>query len=112
MWERLVKHLFKTVVANGNLSVTFPDGSTIRYGDGTGAPITLTFHDRKVFRKIALNPELSLPEAYVDGSLTIGNDDLYGFLTMAIQNLAEDHTTFWQGVLSHLRAALRGRPAI
>ncbi len=88
MWikvlDRMLTHLFR----DGDLKVTFPDGSSSRYGNGAGLPVALTLHDEALPRKIIISPDLAVGEAYVDERLTIENDDLYGFLSLATSNIA------------------------
>jgi len=107
MWERLVDRILRTVVRAGTMTATFPGGRKAMYGDGSGTPVALTFHDECKFHRIALNPELALPEAYVDGTMSIAGDDLYGFLSIAIRNLSTGRATAWQRLLAHARVALR-----
>src|SRR6056297_48817 len=90
MWtttlDRLLLHLF----SSGDLKITFPDGVPRRYGDGSGQTVAVTLHDDSLPRKIVMSPDMAVGEAYMDGRLTIEDDDLYGFLDLAIRNIAEN----------------------
>ncbi|MDQ2090117.1 SAM-dependent methyltransferase [Marimonas arenosa] len=94
MWttalDRLLTHLMRT----GDFSLTYPDGSTRRCGDGRGPSVAVRLTDPALPRKIVLNPELAVGEAYMDGTLSIDDDDLYGFLSLAIGN-SRDHGQPW-----------------
>ncbi|MDF0599168.1 cyclopropane-fatty-acyl-phospholipid synthase [Psychromarinibacter sp. C21-152] len=103
LFDRMMRHLMR----KGTLFITYPEGNTRQYGDGTGAPVRVTIHDRATVRALAMNPELGLGESYMNGSFTIEDDDLYGLLTMAITNIASGHETRWQKGLNHTRNALR-----
>ncbi len=87
MWskalDRMLTHLFR----KGELHITYPDGATRRYGDGTTPSVALTLHDDTLPRRIILSPDLAVGEAYVDKRLTIEDDDLSGFLSLAISNI-------------------------
>lgn len=88
MWvkalDRMLTHLFR----QGDLKITYPDGTPRRYGDGGSPSVALTLHDTTLPRRIVLSPDLAVGEAYMDGRLTIEEDDLYGFLSLAIGNIA------------------------
>lgn len=71
----------------GALEITLADGRVTRFGDDS-TPIRVTFHDPDLPRKVVLNPELAVGEAYMDGRLTIQDDDLYGFLTLGVRNFS------------------------
>nr|WP_093117386.1 cyclopropane-fatty-acyl-phospholipid synthase family protein [Salinihabitans flavidus] len=87
MWTALFKRLVGRIVTKGDLHVSLPDGTEMQFGDGTGAPIHVTLSDPALLRRFVLNPELAAGEAYMDGTLTIAQDDLHGFLTLAITNM-------------------------
>jgi len=88
MWtatlDRFLCHLFQT----GDLKIVYPDGVTRRYGDGTGPMVAITLHDSTLPRRIVMSPDMAVGEAYMDGRLTIKDDDLHGFLGLAIRNIA------------------------
>ena len=71
----------------GALEITLADGRVKRFGDDS-TPIRVAFHDPDLPRKVVLNPELAVGEAYMDGRLTIQDDDLYGFLTLGVRNFS------------------------
>ncbi len=107
MWAALLAKAMDTMVRHGTLVMTLWDGTTTRHGDGTGEPVHITFHDRAVVPRVLLNPELAVPEAYVDGRMSIEGDDLRGFLGLAIRNMVRGNRTPWQTVLAKARIALR-----
>ncbi len=96
------------IVQTGDLHVTMPDGSQHRYGDGTAPYVNVTFHDPELPQRMIRNPDMALGEGYMDGSVTIRNDDLYGLLTLAISNLARQRSPiWWQRPVDALRRSLR-----
>jgi len=94
---------------DGSLRVVMPDGDRFEYGNQTGHPITVRLHTAATVRHLAINPELALGEAYMNGSLTIDGDDLQEFLAMAVRNVrrAAGTRVWWQRPLLKSRTALR-----
>lgn len=97
MWERVVHELLQFTIERGVLQVTFADGRTRRYGEtGTGPEVAIRITDPALYRKIALNPEMAVGEAFMDGTLQIEGDDLRGFLAVAIANIARERAPWWR----------------
>ncbi len=103
MWERLFDGMLRTILQTGNFEITMPGGTRHSYGSGTGEAVRIRIHDTATLRKILFNPELGVGEAYMNGTLTIGGDDLRAFLAAVLQNIGQDHSTRWQKVLSAWR---------
>lgn len=96
--------MLRRLIRIGDLHVVMQDGRLRRYGDGSGPPVKLRIHSPDLARKILQNAELAVGEAYVDGTLTIENDDLYGFLTLGTKNLGRsDADIWWRRPLARLR---------
>ena len=89
MWNSILdaylSHLFK----KGDLRVAFPDGTIRAYGNGNTPRVAVTLHDAALARRIVVSPDMAVGEAYMDGRLSIENDDLHGFLELAIHNMAQ-----------------------
>jgi cyclopropane-fatty-acyl-phospholipid synthase len=86
MWTYLLSKLLSRFIKNGSLRVRYADGKERQYGsDGTNI-ISIKIHSRSLPRKLFLNPELVLGEAYMDGSLTVADDNIYGLLELLISN--------------------------
>ena len=108
MWtkalDRLLAHLFR----QGELRVRYPDGQIRRYGNPeTGGKIAIALNDSSLPRRIVLSPDMAVGEAYMDGRLTIENDDLRGFLTLAITNIAAQPAPWFRRPLELGRHMLR-----
>jgi len=82
MWSWLLDKFIKALVRKGTLDLTYPDGKTRRYGDGTGTPVGLHLHDADIVRRLILNTDLAAGEGYMEGTLTIADDDLHGFMML------------------------------
>jgi cyclopropane-fatty-acyl-phospholipid synthase len=69
--DRLLRAIFASFVARGNLRVTTARGFTFTVGDGTGQPAALRFATRRAEFGVLLDPELRFGEAYMDGEIVI-----------------------------------------
>ncbi|KPQ06366.1 MAG: cyclopropane-fatty-acyl-phospholipid synthase [Rhodobacteraceae bacterium HLUCCA12] len=107
MWNRLLDRFLQRTVRTGCLDVTLADGSTRRYGDGGAPAVSVTLHDPDLARKLVLDPDVAMGEAYMDARLTIDGDDVNGLLALALSNLRAGHVGGWQGFIHRLRDWLR-----
>ncbi len=107
MWNRIFDRMVRRIIRHGTLELTTPDGRTAIYGDGTGAPVRARITDPAVPRHMVRNAELALGEAYTNGTFVIEDDDLHGFLTLAMNNFRTADGSRWQGPLSTRDAIAR-----
>jgi cyclopropane-fatty-acyl-phospholipid synthase len=71
MSMRLLAHLLNRFIRNGELRLIAADGSLHSFGGhGPGPAVTVRLHDRRLYTRLFLNPELHAGEAYMDGTLT------------------------------------------
>jgi cyclopropane-fatty-acyl-phospholipid synthase len=84
----LFARLLRRIIRFGTLRLADAGGRTWTFGDGTGKPVAIRLHDPRLHTKLALKPELHVGEAYMDGTLTLDEGDLYDFLLLATENLA------------------------
>lgn len=89
------------------MNVSFPDGKEKRYGEPSAEPIIIHLSESSLPRQILINPELALGEAYMDGTLTIENDNLYGFLELLIVNQRHQPSLLHYRWLAIFRVATR-----
>ncbi len=82
LFETVLKKLVKT----GDLSVTDWKGRVLHFGDGTGQRVHIKFATAAAARKIALDPDLYLGEAFTSGDFSILEGTLYDFMVLALQN--------------------------
>ncbi len=76
------------LISHGNLTLVDASGSSRRFGDGTGKPVTLRLHRRGLEWELGLNPYLKLGEAYMDGSLTVDAPArIYDVLDVILSNV-------------------------
>ncbi len=84
---RLLSNLLTRFVRNGTMRLIDADGGVHVFGDAAAKPaVTVRLHDRALYTKLALNPELYAGEAYADGTLTFEDDSDVGDL-MALFSL-------------------------
>ncbi|KAA9008213.1 SAM-dependent methyltransferase [Histidinibacterium aquaticum] len=86
MWTRALDQALKQLFQVGALELTFADGTTRRYGEPGVEPVRVSTNDPTLPRKLLLAPDLALGEAYMDGRITIAQDDLRGLLEVAVRN--------------------------
>ncbi|OOY24182.1 SAM-dependent methyltransferase [Thioclava sediminum] len=85
-WDSLLDRMLRHLIRRGTLELVYSDETLRRYGDGTGEPVRVTIENPDVTRRIVLRPDLGVGEGYMNGDYTIANDDLRGFLALAIRN--------------------------
>lgn len=103
MWVGILDSMLRHLIRDGNLRLTFSDGSVRHYGNGGEPSVAAGLHDRDLPRKIILSPEIAVGEAYMDGRMTIEDDDLYSFLSLAINNISKHGHPWFRKPLLTLR---------
>ncbi len=89
MWNKALDRVLRHLITLGELTVSYPDGDIRVYGDAAlGPSVAIALHDAALPRLLVLSPDMAAGEGYMDGRLTIENDDLRGFLSLAIMNVA------------------------
>ncbi|MEI4486239.1 cyclopropane-fatty-acyl-phospholipid synthase family protein [Frigidibacter sp. MR17.14] len=111
MWGKLLDNLLNRFVEIGQLTLTWPDGHSSRYGRGAGADapaVTVRLTDPGLPRRLVTSPDLALGEGYMEGGLTIEGDDLRGLLRLVLVNLNRPRPmVWWRRPLDLLDTALR-----
>src|SRR5258706_524628 len=69
--DRLLRAVLNKLICAGNLRVTTVRGSTLTFGDGTGAPVAIRFTTRAAERGVLVDPEIRFGEAYMDGGVVV-----------------------------------------
>ena len=102
----LLDRALRAMLRRGTLAVHLPDGETRRYG--AGAPHSaIAIHNWPTLRRLALNPDLALGEAFMDGTLTVEEGDLYGFLALCMSNIGHGPGPWTRRIHQWLRMAVR-----
>ena len=83
----VLDRILKVLVRKGNLTVTYWNGQTRKYGDGTAPTAHIKFATSAAARRVALDPDLFLGECYMDGSLEMQQGKIYDFIALVMQNV-------------------------
>ncbi len=74
------------IIRTGTLELCLPDRRVLHFGTG-GPIVAIAIHDWQTVRRIAINPDLALGEAYMDGRLSVTHGDIYAFLDLCLSNI-------------------------
>jgi cyclopropane-fatty-acyl-phospholipid synthase len=69
--DGLLRYFLGQFVRRGSMTFTTANGTTFTCGDGTGRPVSVRFLTTRTERRILLNPELALGEAFMDGTFVV-----------------------------------------
>ena len=73
-------------VRAGTLRIIDADGKIHTYAGSPGPHVTIRLKDRKLYTALAVNPQMSAGEAYMDGTLVIEEGTLRDFLDLYLAN--------------------------
>jgi cyclopropane-fatty-acyl-phospholipid synthase len=107
MWNKLLSTFLRQLIERGALVLVYPDGHSERFGEARAPAVTLRLLDRTLPRKLVTNPDLSLGEAYMDRTLTVERDDIYGLIELLLVNLKRQKGAWHRRWLIRLRRAGR-----
>ncbi len=91
MWKTVADKALHRLIRHGAIELVYADGTTARYGDPDAPPIKVTISDPDFPRRVLLTPDLAVGEGYMDGTLTVENDDLHGFMAVILRNRGAGH---------------------
>ncbi len=94
----LLARLFERIVTKGRLRVVDAAGALHDFAGAPGPSAAIRLNDPALHRKLVVRPRLYLPEAFVDGTLTIEEGSLYDLIELLQLNLE----AMPEGVLSRL----------
>lgn len=89
-WGRMaLGHMLRRIVRTGSLTVILAGAKPIIVGDGlTANAATIRIRDARTAWRLALNPDLALGEAYMDGALVVERGTIWNVLDLIGRNLA------------------------
>lgn len=100
--------ILRKLIRHGSLRVIDWKGDSETYGDGNGVPVVIRLHDRLTAWKLLLDPELETGEAYMDGTLTIEEGSLRGFLEILFRSMGLQPLSYpLRGVTEQFRSMMR-----
>jgi cyclopropane-fatty-acyl-phospholipid synthase len=94
----LLTRLFEQIITVGRLRITDAGGSSHEIAGAPGPSAAIRLHDPALHWKLVFRPRLYLPEAFMDGTMTIEEGSLYDLLDLLALNLE----ALPEGVMSRL----------
>ena len=87
----LVAKMFSKIYKKGGIVLIDHSGQKFICGNpDLNKPLTLKILNKKLNIKLLINPDLSFPEAYMNGDIKIENGSLIDFLNLTFENLGRD----------------------
>ncbi len=104
----LMARLFSGFIRHGDLTIIDVDGKAHSFGDGEGLSVTVRIHDKALQRKIFFTPKLTVGEAYMAGTLTVEDGDIYDFLALCLSNMGWGNGHWLQDLIAKAQTLVRG----
>src|SRR5580692_12588020 len=82
--DRLLRYFLTQFIRRGTMNFTTASGAKFSCGDGTGNPVAVRFLGTDAERRVLLNPELALGEAYMDGTFVVENGSIADVLAILL----------------------------
>jgi cyclopropane-fatty-acyl-phospholipid synthase len=90
LWQDLVAmllaRLLSRIIRIGRLELIDAAGRRHVFAGSPAPSVTVRLHDAALHRKLIVNPRLNVPEAYMDGTLTIEDGGIYNLLELLVRN--------------------------
>ena len=103
----LLAHLFERIGTVGRLCIIDAHGRRHVFAGSPGPDVAIRLHDPALHWKLLVRPRLFLPEAYVDGTLTIEEGSLYDLIDLLAANLDSLPEGFLERLLNGSLTVLR-----
>lgn len=103
----LIAKMLSRLVREPRIDVVFADGSLHSAGRGSAPAIRLRIADRETEFKLALDPELALGEAVMDGRVIVERGTIYQLLETLVCGLSRQPASAFAGTLTKLRTSIR-----
>jgi cyclopropane-fatty-acyl-phospholipid synthase len=82
--SRWLRFCLSKFIRRGTMVVTAANGERFTCGDATGDPVAIRFLTHRAERRVLLNPELALGEAFMDGSFVVEQGSLADALAILL----------------------------
>jgi len=99
----LTSAFLNSLVKFGSIRVIDANGRAHTFSGASGPSITIRLHDRSLHASLFFNPGLWAGEAFMDGTLTVEDGDVYDFLALYLMNLGTGQGHWLQDLLLSLR---------
>src|SRR6516225_5213733 len=103
----LLTHLFERVITTGRLRVVDARGRVNDFAGSPGTSVAIRLHDPALHWKLPARPRLFLPEAYMEGTLTLEEGSLFDLIDLLAANLERLPEGFLGRLLNGSATALR-----
>ncbi len=103
--DRLLRRFLSQFIRRGSMTVTTANGMKFSVGDGSGEPVAVRFVTADAQRRILINPELGLGEAYMDGEFVVERGTIADALAILLDQ--PDLLPHWAKPWWHLRYLTR-----
>ena len=99
--------LLDRIVSKGTLTLETADGVAHTFGDGHPPHVAAKLMDRRLERQIALDPNLTVGEAYMDGRLVMREGRIYDLIALVLENAVSRPMPRWAVTADSLRYLTR-----
>ncbi|OAF18337.1 SAM-dependent methyltransferase [Bradyrhizobium neotropicale] len=103
--DRLLRRFLTQFIRRGSMTVTTASGMKFTVGDGTRQPVEVRFVTVDAQRRVLINPELGLGEAYMDGEFVVQRGTIADALAILLDQ--PDVLPQWAKPWWHLRYLTR-----
>lgn len=93
--ERLIDEVFSRVIKKGSLNIIDAFGQQHKFGNEKSPDVTIRLLDSELHHKIALNPELFIGEAFMEGRLLVEKGTLKQFFEIMYSNTSTKMPSGW-----------------
>ncbi|MFT4117300.1 class I SAM-dependent methyltransferase [Bradyrhizobium sp.] len=103
--DRLLRRFLSQFIRRGSMTVTTAGGTKFTVGDGSGEPVAVRFVTAEAQRRVLINPELGLGEAYMNGEFVVERGTIADALAILLDQ--PDLLPHWAKPWWHLRYLTR-----
>ncbi|MET4799378.1 cyclopropane-fatty-acyl-phospholipid synthase family protein [Bradyrhizobium sp. LB11.1] len=103
--DRLLRKFLSQFIRRGSMTVTTAGGMKFSVGDGSGEPVEVCFVTADAQRRVLINPELGLGEAYMNGEFVVERGTIADALAILLDQA--DLLPQWAKPWWHLRYLTR-----
>jgi len=82
--DRLLRYFLGQFIRRGTMTFTTASGAKFTCGDGNDPSVSARFLTKRTERRILLNPELALGEAYMNGTFVVENGTIADVLEILL----------------------------
>ncbi|MCJ8144145.1 cyclopropane-fatty-acyl-phospholipid synthase family protein [Ancylobacter sp. A5.8] len=105
--EGLLQRVLERVVRQGSLDVVLASGRRVSLGDGSAPPLAIRFTSTSWQSQVALDPELKLGEAYMEGGMVVETGDIADVLALLMAQVGLMVPSFTAKTFMRLRYLVR-----